>query len=279
MKRPVSLFKLDRGWLSGTVALSVGAVTQTISVAADTATVDTETDAHTNYITAEQVNTQLMFGRNIAYLATLLPGIEGGNAGESLNRAGSAFSSQGSRTDSNRFSVDGINSTDIDNGTDIKMQQSADAIAEVTVLQNNYEAEYANAAGAMVVEVTKSGTKDFHGGFNYYTKNEFFNANTYFNKLNGLKRSRDRVYNMNYSIGGPVTFKNFNRNRDKLFFFWNQEFWPNTGTVPYSITVPTDLERNGDFSQSYLPNGTLRIIKDPSTGLPFPGNKIPLGQI
>jgi hypothetical protein len=261
----------------GTLGLSVGDVTQTVSVTAETTTVNTEDAAHTDFITSEQVETQLMFGRNIASLAQLLPGISSGSADPSLDRSGGTFSSQGGRTDTNNFSVDGINSTDIDNGGDIKMQQSADAISEVTVLQNNYQAEYANGAGAMVVEVTKSGTKDFHGGVNYYTKNEFFDDIGYFEKRDGQTRPDvDRLHNINYLIGGPVILPHFNRNRDKLFFFWAQEFWPNSASNAYTMTVPTDLERGGDFSQSYQPDGvTLRVVTDPTTGKPFPENKIP----
>lgn len=260
----------------GAIALTVGEVTQTVTVTAEAATVDTQTAAHAAYLTSSQVETQLMLGRNTASLVQLSPGISVANVDATLDRSGSGFSSQGQPTNTNRFSVDGINSTDSDNGTDIKLQQSADAIAEVTVLQNNYQAEYANAAGAMVLETTKSGTSTFHGGANYYMKNEAFEANTYFNKLNGLPRAKDRIFNFNYLIGGPVAFRNFNRNRDKLFFFWNQEFWPTKGTRPFSVTVPTDLERAGDFSQSYQPGTTtLRIIDDPNTGQPFTGNKIP----
>jgi Carboxypeptidase regulatory-like domain len=264
----------------GTLVLTVGTVTQTAEVTGEVATVDTETDAQMNYITSQQVATQLMQGRNVASLTYLLPGVEGGNATSVLDRNGGTFSTEGGRTDANRFMVDGINATDIDNGASIKMPQSADAIAEMTVLQNNYEAEYGGSAGAIVIEVTKSGTNKFHGGVNYYVKNEFFDANSYFNKMNNLPRPRDRTNDINYSIGGPIAFKSFNRYRDKLFFFWNQEFWPGSSATPYEVTVPTDLERSGDFSQSYEPDGvTLRIIKDPTTGLPFPGNKIPADRI
>src|SRR5258708_1617218 len=106
-------------------------------------------------------------------------------------------------------------------------------------------------------------------------QNEFFNANNFFNNRNNVKRPRNRTNNVSYSIGGPVLLGKLNRNRDKLFFFWNQEFWPGTYSTVSNFTVPTDLERIGDFSQSLDTNAALRIIKDPTTGSPFPQNIIP----
>jgi len=84
-----------------------------------------------------------------------------------------------------------------------------------------------------------------------------------------------------YSIGGPVYIPNHvNRDRKKLFFFWSQEY---TGQFVSGGTqnkyTPTALERGGDFSQSLQNNGSLIVITDPSTGAPFPGNKIPAARI
>ena len=83
-----------------------------------------------------------------------------------------------------------------------------------------------------------------------------------------------------YHIGGPVILPKFNEGRNKLFFFWNQEFLPRTN--PGNLerrTMPTELERRGDFSQSFNTNGQLIVVRDPATGQPFPGNVIPQNRI
>src|ERR1019366_6933456 len=79
-----------------------------------------------------------------------------------------------------------------------------------------------------------------------------------------------------YTIGGPVLLPRSLKTTDKLFFFWSQEFQrqlrPNGAN---NRTVPTALERKGDFSQSVDNNGNSFTNKDPSTGSPFSGNVIP----
>jgi hypothetical protein len=264
----------------GAIALTLGAVTETVSVTAEAVSVKTDSSERAGQITGTQVDQLLMRGRNVANLISLLPGVAEAAQSNILDRNGGTFNVQGSRSNTNRVMIDGIPSTDIDNGGSLKMQESADAISEVTVLQSNYQAEYGAAgSGAIVIIVAKSGTKDFHGGASYFVKNEFFDANNFFNNRNNVKRPRNRTNNWNYSIGGPVLLGKLNRNRDKLFFFWNQEFWPGTYSTVSNFTVPTDLERIGDFSQSLDTNGALRIIKDPSAGSPFAQNTIPTNRL
>ena len=102
------------------------------------------------------------------------------------------------------------------------------------------------------------------------------NANEFFNNKNGLPRPRYRFNNPGYFIGGPVLLPgtNFNRNRDKLFFFWSQDFLPLT--IPSSVqtqTFPTALERLGRLSKSGV------TVVDPITHAPFSGNIVPASRI
>jgi hypothetical protein len=146
-----------------------------------------------------------------------------------------------------------------------------DAIAEVRVLLSNYEAEYGRKAGANVYLVSKSGTKDFHGLGSYFKRNEEFNADSFFNNQIGAPRPRYRYNTWTYNVGGPVYIPRvFNRDRDKLFLLWSQEFWPNQNTLPLTrlMAVPTAL-RQGDFSQTTDVNNALIAIKDPSNNGQF----------
>src|SRR2546425_6425585 len=136
-------------------------------------------------------------------------------------------------------------------------------------------------SGANISLVTKSGTRDFHGLGSYFKRHEQFNANDFFNNRLGVPKQRYRYNTWTYNIGGPVYIPGkFNRNREKLFFFWSQEFWPQKASGTYRITTPTAVERNGDFSQTLDVNNRLIQIKDPfNNGAPFPGNQIPANRI
>src|SRR5690606_29632799 len=127
---------------------------------------------------------------------------------------------------------------------------SMDAVAEVKVLTSNYQAEYGRMSGANISLVTKSGSRDFPGGAGYYKRHEMFNANSFFNNRLSTSKPRYRFNTWMYNIGGPVYIPGkFNSNRDKLFFFWNQEYWPlKVNQAIQQLTVPTELERAGDFS-------------------------------
>lgn len=264
----------------GLITLSLGTAAEKVTVMADAAVVKTESSERAGNITSSQVDKLLMLGRNVTTLVSLLPGIAQTTQSDTLTRDGGGFSTQGSRTNTNNISVDGIQSTDIDNGSSLKLHTSSDAVAEMTVLLSNYQAEFGSGSGAVVNVVTKSGTKQFHGLGSYFKKHEQFDANNFFNNRNGQPKPRTRTNTWTYSIGGPVHLGKFNRNRDKLFFFWNQEYWPTKFGDVRSLTMPTAAERDGDFSQSLDTNGALRMILDPSNGrTPFPGNKIPNGRL
>lgn len=260
------------------IALEVGAMTETISVQGDLAAVQTESAERSGLITSRQMQELPLKGRSYLGTVRLLPGIV-----DTANRESPGWNDlvginvSGTRAGSINLTLDGITSLDTGSLVGPYLAPSIDAVSEVKVLLSNYQAEYGRSSGGTINTIIKNGTHDFHGGAYYFLRNEAFNANEFFNNRNGSPRPSYRFNNPGYFVGGPVLlpFVKFNRQRDKLFFFWSQDFLPLT--IPSAIqnqTFPTARERAGDFSQSGI------TITDPFAGnAPFAGNQIPTNRI
>jgi len=260
----------------GSLRLEVGAVAESVEVTAQGAVVQTASAERAGSITSSQVDQIAIKGRNVMELLQLLPGVVNNSNSDVISR-GWNLNVNGNRQNTTSVTYDGMATNAIGNNNNSVLMISQDSIAEVRVLLSNYQAEYGRMSGANVQLVSKSGTRDFHGAGSYYKRHEQFNANNYFNNQVGAPKPRYRYNTWNYNIGGPIYIPGkFNTGRDKLFFFWNQEFWPlKSGTALQRITVPTDQEVAGDFSQSVDLNNRLIVIRDPVSNAPFPGNVIP----
>src|SRR5204862_7030193 len=118
------------------------------------------------------------------------------------------------------LTLDGVSSLGTGSRRGPYLAPTVDPVAEVQVLRTNYQAEYGRASGGTINTVIKSGGREFHGGAYSFLRNEALNANEFFRNRDGLPRPQYRFNYPGYFIGGPVTIGKFNRNRDKLFFFW-----------------------------------------------------------
>ena len=157
---------------------------------------------------------------------------------------------------------------------------SIDSIAEVKVLMSAYSAENGRNPTSINV-ITKGGSTALHGQVSYYFRNEDLNANSYFSNEAGRPRQEYRYNIGSYSIGGPVIVPKIVPRRRNVFFFFNQEYQDQVSAYPVGEkTVPTALERQGDFSKSYNANGSPITVQDPSNGKkPFPGEIIPASRL
>jgi hypothetical protein len=268
VKTDIKLFAQDRIGLP-TIVLDVGSVGESVTVEASAVTLQTLSAERSGVLTGSQVVDLASSGRAFTDLLKTVPGFN-----TDTNNA------NGLRVDQNALMVDGISSMDTGNNGTGLMRLNSDIIAEFKVLTNSQQAEFGRAAGANITIVTKGGAREFHGGAYLFLKNEWMNANSWINNYNGLPRARARNRTQGFNIGGPVYIPGkFNSGRDKLFFFTNWEFQrPRLFDNLVSMTMPTADERKGDFSKTQE-NGRAVSIKDPTTGLPFPGNLVPSSRI
>src|SRR5262245_40429485 len=237
------------------VVIEVGDVSQTVTVTAEAALIQTNSAERAGLISEEQIQNIALKGRDYMGLVRLLPGVV-----DTANREAPGWNNlvgvniNGSRTGTLNLTLDGVSSLDTGSQQGPYLAPGLDAIGEVKVLLTNYQAEYGRSSGGTINVVIKNGTRDFHGSGFYFKRHEQFNANEFFNNLRDIPK---QPYRFNYwggNIGGPVIIPgtNFNRNRDKLFFFWSQEYLPRTyPTRQGTITYPTALERAGDFSKTF----------------------------
>ena len=192
------------------------------------------------------------------------------------------------------FTVDGITDMDTGSNSTLHYEPNMDAVQELRVLTSNYQAEYGRNSGGTITVVTKNGTQEFHGTGNWSYRHENFNANSWadnhtIKNIGGINQATPTpLYRYDietYSIGGPMYIpKLINKDKKHVFFFWSQEF---TGQyVPGGTEtnyVPTALERQGNFSQSFgNSNGnpvTIPILDPANNNQPFAGNIIPPNRI
>jgi outer membrane receptor protein involved in Fe transport len=273
---------------AGRTRLQVGNATDTITVTANSAQVQLASSEKAATVDNHDLSDLTLKGRDLFGYPRLVPGVidTSGSRDVTSHGAISGMNINGS-TSALNFTVDGITDMDTGSNTSVQFEPNLDSIEELKVLTSNYAAEYGRNSGGMITAVTKSGTQEFHGSAAWNHRHEEFDADTWVNNhtiKNGAATPRVPYrYNVEpYSIGGPAYIpKVFNRQKNRLFFFWSQEY---TGQFvsggSQSVYTPTALERMGDFSKSFNNNGSLINVLDPANNnQPFPGNIIPSSRI
>ncbi len=253
---------------AGSFTLQVGQVSETVTVVDRAPDIQLRSGERAYTLESAAMQNLAVNGRSFFGLAVLVPGIIP-NTDDPTQV--SAFNANGQRANSNNMTIDGVANIDTgDNGGNMATT-NLDAVAEFKVLTSSYQAEYGRAVGAQVQVVTKSGGKDFSGSAYWYGRRSAWNANTWTNNRSGTALPKSSRNDFGYTVGGPIFIPGkFNTNKNKLFFFWNQEWQRRKDpTNEQRVTVPTALERKGDFSQSLDANGNLYpYIKDYQTNLP-----------
>jgi hypothetical protein len=258
--------------------LAVGTAATTVNVAAGAgAILNTENATLGTSISSNQLQNMPLPGLNALYATMFVPGAVnptvssmGGLQGAYRNTSEDGVPSfNGNRQQGNNFILDGIEINETIANTS-GYNPSPFALQEVRVITGNADAEYGNVDGAEVIMVSKSGTNNFHGSAFEYFQNQNLQANSWGNDYNGTPKSKYHQHQFGGAIGGPIF-------RNKLFFFADYEGLQNASNGEGTASVPTPLERLGNFSESAAVEGYT--IWDTSNGTntetEYPNDTIP----
>jgi Carboxypeptidase regulatory-like domain len=239
--------------------LVVGTVSEIVSVQSDAVRVDTESATASGVISGTQLKELSLNSRNYAQLVLLVPGAsDSGNADQIFPGATApigtnliSFQINGNRREENNWQVDGADNVDRGSNLTLLSFPSIDAISEFRVVRGVYDAESGRSAGAQINVITRSGTADLHGGIYEFFRNDYLNANSFFNNKNRVRRPPLRYNNFGGTIGGPVYIPKLYPQRNKTFFFFSEEARrivtytnPPTATVPYSGMTSGQFQHN-----------------------------------
>ncbi len=266
----------------GTLQLKLGSTKSVVTVAGTANPVQTTSSAQSSLITSRELLALPDMGRDYMALMVTLPGSSQlGWGAENLSSVTATPRFEGVSSQMGVFvTTNGVISSTSNYSYD-NAPNTLDNIQSVQVLESNFTPEYGVQPGAAINVTTKSGTTAFHGSAYYYNRNEAFNANDFFYNRESIPVPRYRYNTAGGTIGGPIwgpgPLKSL---KHKLFFFFSYDNEPSTTPGEGEWTMPTALERNGDFSQSLIPGtNTLYTVLNPLTGQPYTGNTIPQSQI
>jgi hypothetical protein len=273
--------------------LSVGEVTQTVTVEATGALLEVENATLGTVIQNAAINELPLNGRNYLSLVALSSNVNtlsptSGQAGSRLggDRASQAISVGGQRIMFDYYTLDGLNNTDPDFVTYVGLP-SLDGIQEFKVQTGVYPAEFGHEATQVNV-VSKSGTNTYHGSMYDFIRNNIADANPYYFPYNAAppKVFPYKWNDYGFELDGAIRIPKLYDGRDKFFFMVDDE-WRKIRTIGQgSATVPSPDIAGGNFQGFTDKNGNPVTIYDPATGdanglgkTPFLNNMIPSGEI
>jgi hypothetical protein len=253
--------------------LDIGPQSDTVTVSASNVLLNTENAEVATTVSERQITELPSQGRNFQDLllldatsyATQGNTEAGFRAASTMGDGTSIAGVGGARSASSGFLIDGLNNRDMAFGAAILLP-SIEVIQQFKIQTKTYSAEYGGAANQIQIHY-KSGTNAFHGSAFEFLRNDYLNATPYGQTT--VPRSNYNQYG--YALGGPVIIPKIFNGRGGTFFFANYEAIKNKkSTTLQHLFVPTDAQWAGQFSKT---------IKDPLTGLPFPGNQVPASRV
>jgi carboxypeptidase family protein len=256
--------------LTATINVSLTPGTLQIDALTVTATpvqLERQTATLGNIFVSSQIIELPMAGRNPHNLMTLAPGVAPSPTG------GSNSLINGGRISTSDILLDGAETRNTTTGG-VGFTPLLESVQELKVITNSMSAEFGRSGGGIVTATSRSGTNELHGSIYEYHQNDNLNANSFFNNRQGIEKGEFRRNEYGFSVSGPVYLPKVYDGHNRTFFFVNWEQSKFRSPFQLVATVPTALERAGDFSQAFDSNGNLIKIYDPATtrAVPDPAN-------
>ncbi|MDQ2840314.1 MAG: carboxypeptidase-like regulatory domain-containing protein [Acidobacteriota bacterium] len=273
------------------VQLQVGNVTQSVTVNEETPLIENSNASQGQVLDRQQLVDLPNLGRNPFLLAKVAQNVMpvGDPAYNRMeDQSGSSqISIAGGPVRGNNYLLDGVPITDADNRAIII--PTIEAVQEVKVQANTYDASMARTGGGMFNTLLKSGTNEYHGVAFGSTRQTNWSANNFFNNAAGLPLPPQWNYTYALALGGRVFIPKVYDGKNKTFFWVAREGYDDTQSNSSQLYTPTALERQGNFSQSHTQSGSLLTIYDPTSTIKnangtftrsaFPNNIIPANKL
>ncbi len=269
------------------VPLATGPTSEQVTVSAAPPPLETESSTLGQVVTTRSILNLPLNIRDPFALVALTPGVvlgsnfgNGGGQDVGRNFFKSDFNVGGGRSGSQEILLDGSPDTtpDINRGV---INPPVDSVQEFKVQANSFDAQFGRTSGGVVNMVTKSGTNEIHGVAYDFERHSILDANSFFNNRSGQPKQSFQRHQFGANAGGPIL-------KSKWFIFGDYEGLRQSYPASTISTIPTALQRSGDFSQTFAANGAPVIIYDPATlttlgdgtrqRTAFPGNRIPTSQ-
>lgn len=247
------------------ISLEVGSLTEVVEVRENAVGVELASPANATTIDGEQIRELSLGSRNYQQLVALMPGVTASTTDElyigvsspSGTAATLPYSINGSRNSGNNWSVDGADNVDRGSNLTLLNYPSVDAISQFKVERSLYTADAGRAGGGQISVATKSGTRKFHGSLYEFNRNDAYAANNFANNANRVNVINGKATvaplrwnDFGYTIGGPIYIPRvFNKNKNKTFFFFSQEFRRILTYTTFNPTIPTSAMAQGNFTQ------------------------------
>lgn len=271
-------------------AMEVGDIAESVTILGEAPLVETEGATLGKVVENRRISDLPLNGRNALALMMLTPGVRSvaGPTQSGFSDRGTNLSNtsiNGGPSALNAFMLDGNTNNNL-SGNELGVNPSVDAVQEFKIQTNTMSAEYGITAGGVVNIVTKSGGNKLHGTLYEFVRNDILDARNAF----AVSRAPFRYNQFGGAAGGPVVIPRIYDGRNRSFFFFNYEEWRYRNYRNEIMTVPTEGQRGGSFTDLRDATGRLLTIHDPATTRPnpsgsgfvrdpFSGNVIPASRL
>jgi carboxypeptidase family protein/TonB-dependent receptor-like protein len=270
------------------LAMQIGELSQTIVVSSETPFLQPNTSSLGQVVEQRKANELPLNGRNVFNLVALSPAVvpQGQSSGTPVGtnpfgwgnyQIGGSFGNQSAEyLDGQPLNIGYINLP--------VLIPTQDSVQEFKVQTNSLGPEWGKFSGGVINISTKSGTNQIHGQAYEFLRNRVFNANNFFNNQNGVEKAPFTQNQFGANAGGPVYLPHVYDGRNKTFWFFSWEGFRLRQGQTFTTTVPTDLQRQGNFSELLAGSNPITVynplaLNPDGTRAPFANNTIPAGMI